>query len=124
MNVLDEIKSENQKPFYHDMTTIIIGTTVIDYKTMEVDITPFPEYDSSHHLTISAEGMVFSGEKNNDGSRYQSGVIESHFATTDWQLVLSTYKKWLADEGRSYSFMFVLLGGVLVHHEIDASALI
>lgn len=59
MSAQDEFKSENKKPFYHNMTTIIIGTTVVDWRTMEVDTPPFPEHDSGHHLAISGEGMVF-----------------------------------------------------------------
>lgn len=109
----------------HDgLTTIIIGTTVIDYKTKEVDTPPFPEHDSVHYLAVSGEGIVFSGEKYEDGSRCYSGVIESHYGTANWQLVLSTYKKWLDEKGKRFSYIFVLLGGVLVHHEINASELI
>ncbi|MDN6437009.1 MAG: hypothetical protein L0J80_02500 [Lactococcus sp.] len=106
------------------MTTIVIGTTVVDYKTMEVDTPPSPEHDSVHYRDISGEGMVFSGEKYDDGHRFQSGVIESHYCTADWQLVLSTYKKWLTDKEKTFSYLFVLLGGELVHHEINASNLI
>nr|WP_029991354.1 hypothetical protein [Morganella morganii] len=106
------------------MTTIIIGTTVVDYKTMEVDTSPFPKDGSGHYLAISGEGMVFSGEKQDDGSRCQTGVIESHYGSADWQLILSTYKKWLADKGKTFSYLFVLLGGELVHHEINAENLI
>lgn len=105
------------------MTTIIIGTTVIDYKTMEVDTPPFPEHDSGHYLAISGEGIVFSGEKQDDG-RCQTGVIESHYGTSDWELVLLSYKNWLADKGKTFSYLFVLLGGELVHHEINAENLI
>lgn len=32
MNRLDEFE---KKPFYHNMTTIIIGTTVVDWRTMD-----------------------------------------------------------------------------------------
>lgn len=124
MKVVDEFKSENKDHFYHGMTTIIIGTTVVDYRTMEVDTPPFPEHDSGHYLAISGEGIVFSGDKDDDGSRCQSGVIESHYGTADWQLVLSHYKKWLSDKGKTFSYLFVLLGGELVHHEINASELI
>ncbi|EBM9948432.1 hypothetical protein S576_23655 [Salmonella enterica subsp. enterica serovar Give] len=63
-------------------------------------------------------------EKYDDGRRCQSGVIESHYGTADWQLVLLTYKKWLADKGKTFSYLFVLLGGELVHHEINPSELI
>jgi len=124
MSAQDEFKSENKKPFYHNMTTIIIGTTVVDWRTMEVDTPPFPEHDSGDHLAISGEGMVFSGEKYDEGRRCQSGVIESHYGTEDWQNVLSSYKNWLSKKGKRYSYIFVLLGGVLVHHEINASELI
>ncbi|HFI3729196.1 TPA: hypothetical protein ACPT1G_004327 [Escherichia coli] len=122
--IQDEFKSKNKKPFYHNMTTIIIGTTVVDYRTMEVDTHPFPEHNNVDILSISGEGIVFSGEKYDDGRRCQSGVIESHYGTADWQLILSTYKKWLADKGKTFSYLFVLLGGELVHHEINASELI
>lgn len=106
------------------MTTIIIGTKVVDYRTMEVDTPPFPEHDSGYYLPLSGEGIVFSGEKYDDGSRCQSGVIESHYGTTDWQFVLSNYKEWLSDKGKTFSYLFVLSGGELVHHEINASELI
>lgn len=100
-----------------EFTTIIIGTTVVDYKTMKVDIAPFPEHNSGHYLPIPGEGMVFHSDKYND-VRCQFGVIESHYETSDWQFVLSTYKKWLSEKGKNYSYLFVLLGGVLIHHEI------
>lgn len=124
MNALDEFKSENKKPFHHKRTSIIIGTTVVDYRTMEVDTHPFPENNNIDILSISGEGIVFSGEKNDDGRRCYSGVIESHYGTADWQLILSTYKKWLDEKGKQFSYIFVLLGGELVHHEINASELI
>ena len=104
-------------------TTIVIGTTVVDYKTMQVDTPPCPEHDSGHYLAISGEGIVFSCEKDEDGRRCYSGVIESHYGTADWQLVLSTYKKWLDEKQKRFSYIFVLLGGELVHHEINASEL-
>ena len=124
MNVLNELKSENKKHFHHDMTTIIIGTTVVDYRTMEVDTHPFPEHNNIDILSIPGEGIVFSGEKYDDGRRCQSGVIESHYGTADWELILSTYKKWLNEKGKRFSYIFVLLGGELVHHEVNASELI
>lgn len=114
----------DKKPFYHGMTTIIIGTHVVDYRTLEVDTPPFPEHDSGHYLEIGGEGFVFSCEKYDDDNRCQSGVIESHYGTSDWESILSTYKKWLADKGKSFSYLFVLLSGELVHHEINPSNLI
>lgn len=119
-----ECNSENKKNFHDGLTTIIIGTHVVDYRTMEVDIPPFPEHDSGNYLAISGEGIVFSVEKQNDGNRCQSGVIESHYGTSDWELVLSSYKNWLADKGKTFSYLFVLLSGELVHHEINAENLI
>lgn len=107
-----------------NMTTIIIGTTVVDYRTMTVDTSPFPEHNSGYYLAISGVGIVFSGKERDDGIRCQSGVIESHYSTADWQLVLSSYKKWLTEKGKRFSYIFVLLGGELVHHEINASELI
>ena len=60
----------------------------IDYKTaeMSVDIPPFPEWNSGHYIEIPGEGIVFTGEKSDDGSRCYSGVIESHYSTDDWRL--------------------------------------
>lgn len=54
--IQDEFKSKNKKPFYHNMTTIIIGTTVVDYRTMEVDTHPFPEHNNVDILSISGAG--------------------------------------------------------------------
>ena len=54
------------------MVTIIIGVSrVIDYKMggVSVDIPPFPEWNSGHYIEIPGEGIVFTGEKNDDGSR-------------------------------------------------------
>lgn len=106
------------------LTTIIIGTTVVDYKTMSVDILPFPEHNSGHYIEVGGEGIVFSAEKFEDGSRCLSGVIESHYATSEWQFVLSNYKSWLLKKGKLFSYIFVLLNGEIVHHEINASELI
>ncbi|OSK15952.1 hypothetical protein EAMG_05270 [Escherichia coli M056] len=109
------------------MVTIIIGVSrVIDYKTaeMSVDIPPFPEWNSGHYIEIPGEGIVFSGEKNDDGSRCHSGVIESHYDTDDWALILTKYKNWLKDKERKFSYLFVLRNGELVHHEINKSELI
>ncbi|WP_071819143.1 hypothetical protein [Erwinia tasmaniensis] len=85
---------------------------------MEIDITPFPEYRSNHYLSIPCRGVVFSGEIY-ENSRCQSGVIESHHNTADWGVVLSSYKNWLSEKGKIFSFLFVLLNGELVHHEVN-----
>ena len=102
------------------MITIIIGVSrVIDYKIgeMSVDIPPFPEWNSGHYIEIP-------GEKNDDGSRCYSGVIESHYSTDDWAFILSEYKNWLKDKERKFSYLFVLRNGELVHHEVNKSELL
>ncbi|HAX2584843.1 TPA: hypothetical protein JW620_004547 [Escherichia coli] len=109
------------------MVTIIIGVSrVIDYKTaeMSVDIPPFPEWNSGHYIEIPREGIVFTGEKSDDGSRCYSGVIESHYSTDDWPFILSEYKNWLKDKERKFSYLFVLRNGELVHHEVNKSELL
>lgn len=106
------------------MVTVIIGTTVVDYKTMCVDTPPFPEHNSGNYIEIGGEGIVFSAEKLEDGSRCYSGVIESHYATSDWEFVITNYKTWLLKNGKNFSYIFVLLNGELVHHEINATELI
>ncbi|HHF9823437.1 TPA: hypothetical protein ACPTP0_004605 [Escherichia coli] len=109
------------------MITIIIGISrVIDYKIgeMSVDIPPFPEWNSGHYIEIPGEGIVFTGEKNDDGSRCYSGVIESHYSTDDWAFILSEYKNWLKDKERKFSYLFVLRNGELVHHEVNKSELL
>lgn len=87
------------------MVTIIIGVSrVIDYKMggVSVDIPPFPEWNSGHYIEIPGEGIVFTGEKNDDGSRCYSGVIESHYSTDDWSFILSEYKNWLNDKEKNF----------------------
>lgn len=112
--------SENGKT----LTTIIIGTNIVDWRTMEIDTPPFPEHDSGFYLEIGGEGIVLSGEKNSDGSRFQSGVIEAHHSTTDWTLILNTYKKWLEQKNKPIAYIFVLYNGELVHHEAYLSNLL
>ncbi|HIH8387637.1 TPA: hypothetical protein ACYTNP_005078 [Escherichia coli] len=75
-------------------------------------------------IEIPGEGIVFTGENNDDGSRCYSGVIESHYSADDWAFILSEYKNWLKDKERKFSYLFVLLNGELVHHEINKSELI
>lgn len=109
------------------MITIIIGVSrVIDYKAaeMSVDIPPFPEWNSGQYIDIPGEGIVFAGKKDDKGRRCHSGVIESHYDTDDWQLILSRYKKWLKDKDRKFSYLFILYNGELVHHEVNKSELI
>lgn len=108
---------------YEGLTSIIIGTTVVDYKTMKVDLPPFPEHNSVNTIPVGGEGVVLSGEVNSDGNRYQSGVIESHYATSDWLFILKSYKNWLSEKNRNYTYIFVVLNGELVHHEINAEYL-
>ncbi|MEX9225570.1 hypothetical protein AB7Z61_20110 [Providencia rettgeri] len=132
----NEIKENQQKLLVpmnddsdNDLVSIIIGgVTVIDYnKKHEIDITPFPDYYSQFNLHISGEGIVLAGEKYKKSgryTRYQSGVIEAHYSTNEWELVLTNYKGWLASINRNYSYLFVLLNGELVHHETNPSELI
>lgn len=109
------------------MVTIIIGVSrVIDYKMggMSVDIPPFPEWNSGYYIEIPGEGIIFNDIINDDSSCCYSGVIESHYSTDDWAFILSEYKSWLKDKERKFSYLFVLLNGELVHHEVNKSELL
>ena len=107
------------------MITIIIGVSrVIDYKMGEC-LLIFHHFLNGTAVIISKfQERALTGEKDDDGRRCYSGVIESHYSTDDWTFILSEYKNWLKDKERKFSYLFILRNGELVHHEVNKSELL
>ncbi len=104
------------------MVTIIIGVSrVIDYEMaeMSVDIPPFPEWNSGHYIEIPGEGIVFTGEKGDDGSRCYSGVIALEFGVLkDWK---ENPVKEFPDIDESVHPFHVCYGGYLLNPDVSDS---
>ncbi|HCA3439713.1 TPA: hypothetical protein MO340_004277 [Salmonella enterica subsp. salamae serovar 35:g,m,s,t:-] len=105
------------------LTTVIIGLiNAVNWKTDNLDMSPFPEMDLDMH--IPGQGIIWAAEHNADGKRAVGGVIETHYSTSKWEFVLERYKEYMKVKEKQYSYIFILVNSALVYHEIIAANLI